>query len=399
MRGPRALLLLFGAGVFVGAAVGLAAGSAWSTSRVEALRGELAAARDAARRAEDDLRAAREEARRPGSRSRVQAGGGAEPAAEAAAESSVPPAGEADAGAAGAVAAPDPEARAARVRALVAAQPLWFERGNGDAALAALRELAALVPEGRDAAMQLALAVNADVSGEGRLGLSDVSFYTGLADPAIRGLMDWALVRSETPAEFRVMAAYSLPWTQDPATTRARFAEALTSERSPIVQRALVANLGRLRDPEAERLLGALLVDMSQDGPLRAQVAAELATTADEGIVRALEIAAEKDADPAVRDAARAALVARDPPATGFLVTGTLPSSQAAAAGLRAGDVLVSYDGAATRTVDALREAAGAAEGRESVEIVVVRDGRELRLSVRPGQLGVFGRGVEAREE
>jgi hypothetical protein len=394
MRGRGALLLLFGAGAFVGAAVGVAVGTAWSQARLEVARDELAAAREAAQRLEAELREA--ESRRGPERSRVQApttaADGGEPAAvpTAAAPATSDVADDGDAS--------TPEQRAARVRELIASQPVWFERGDGDAALAALRELAALVPEGREAAMQLALAINADVRGEGRLELSDVTFYTGLADRNVRALMGWAIAREETPAEFRVMAAYSLPWTQDAAQTREQFAEALRTEKSAQVQQALVANLGRLRDPEAERLLGGILADPSRDGALRAQVAAQLATTTDEGIVRALEIAAEKDGDAQVRDAARAALVARDPPASGYLVTGTLPESQAAAAGLRAGDVLVSYDGQSTRTLEALREAATAAEGRETVDVIVIRDGEEVRMSVRPGRLGVFGRAVQADE-
>jgi len=94
-----------------------------------------------------------------------------------------------------------------------------------------------------------------------------------------------------------------------------------------------------------------------------------------------------------VRAAATAALVLRDPPATGYLVTGTLPSSQAEAAGLRAGDVLVTYDWRPVPDGDSLRAAATDAGGAATVRVVVVRDGAEIEVDLRPGRLGVFGRG------
>ncbi len=394
MRGPKALMLLFGAGVFVGAALGLIVASSWSVSRLESLRGELRLARDAAARARSASELPPQRPPPVVGRSRVRA---ADVASPGVAGSDAPAAvGARPSAATGEL--PDGAARAARVADLVAARPRWFEHGAGDEALAALRELSALVPEGREAAMALALAINADVSGEGRLQLSDVAFYSGLGDPAVKELMDWALVRDETPPGFRVIAAYSLPWTQDASRTLSQFAGALRSERASEVQRALVANLGRLRDPAAERLLGGILADTGRAAALRAAAAAELATTADEGLVRVLETAARSDEDAAVRDAARAALIARDPPATGYLVTGTLPDSQAAAAGLRVGDVLVSYDGRAIPTADALQTAASAVDGRAAVPVVVVRDGSEVTVLVRGGRLGVFGRGVVASE-
>ncbi len=293
---------------------------------------------------------------------------------------------------------PGPEERARRIDELRAAVPVWFEQGDGTAAVAALRELAGMVPEGREAAMEVALLINEDVSGEGKLNLSDVEFYGGLGDPNVRALMDWALERPESPPGFRVIAAYSLPWTQAPDQTLAQFGSALSVEADVSVQRALVANIGRLNSPEAQRLLGGILADPDRDASLRASAATELATTEDPMLVQAIEAAAASDAEPAVRDAARAALVLRNPPATGYLVTGTVPQSQAAAAGLRAGDVLVSYNGTPTVNVEALRTASAQAEGQDEVRVVVVRDGEEVEVLLRPGRLGVYGRAVEAAE-
>ncbi len=292
-----------------------------------------------------------------------------------------------------------PEERQARVDELRAQMPNWFDRGDGKSALAALRELAAIVPEGREAAMQLALDINNDVNGDGKLGLSDVVFYTGLGHPAVVGLLDWALERGDTPSDFRVMAAYGLPWTQSPAETLEQFGRALNGEQNVDVQRALLANLGRMKSPESQRMLSDFFADANKDAAVRGMIAMQLATTDDPGVLRTIETAAASDEDAGVRAAAKAALVLRDPPATGYLVTGTLPSSQAEAAGLRAGDVLVTYDGRPVPDGDSLRAAASEAGGADTVRVVVVRDGREVEVDLRPGRLGVFGRGVEAAEK
>ena len=75
------------------------------------------------------------------------------------------------------------------------------------------------------------------------------------------------------------------------------------------------------------------------------------------------------------------------------------PDSQGEAAGLRAGDIVVSYGGRETTTRQALRDATGSAVGDEPVPVVVVRDGGTVTLHVRPGSLGVYGRPVAARRD
>jgi len=396
MAKPLTLVMVFAAGAVLGLSTGWMlrrSADIDEVARADRARAGLESAE--LRRLVDELR---EELRARASRPRVEAQGVPESVAVVAQPGGTEPPDEPSEAVSTELGTAEKESRIAALRAET---PLWMERGDGEAAVAALRELAAIVPEGREAAMELALLINADVSGEGKLRLSDVQFYGGLGDPAVKSLMDWALVRPETPSGFRVLAAYSLPWVQAPSKTLEQFGRALGGETSPDVQRALVANLGRLKSPEAERLLGEILTDVNRDASLRAQVAEGLSTTSDEGLVRALEIAAEGDEDARVRDAARAALVARNPPASGYLVTGTLPESQAAAAGLRAGDVLVSYDGRETRSVQALQEASAEATGAgaETVTVVVVRGDQEVTLQLRPGRLGIYGRAVEATQK
>ncbi len=289
----------------------------------------------------------------------------------------------------------EPEARARLAGEIAARAEAAFDKGTGAEVLEALKELAAIVPEGRAAAMELALRVNSDVEGENRLGLNRVNFYMSLGAPAMRDLMNWAL-ENPSPADFRVMTAYSLVWTQPADETIRKYSAALAAEQDENVQRALVGNLAFLKEPAAMQALSDIFLDASRDARLRALVAPELAASADPAVAAALENAARGDSDERVRSAAAVALVVRDPPASGYLVTGTLPDSQAAEAGVKSGDILVSYGGRPTRTLEALREAAAGAAGQEKVPVVVMREGREVTLYLRPGRMGVFGREVRA---
>jgi hypothetical protein len=294
---------------------------------------------------------------------------------------------------------PDRGERLARIAEIRGKVDRWFEDGKGKEALAALKELAALVPEGREAAMELAVKINQDVNGEGKLKLSQMVFYTNLGTPEIKGLFSWSLANPSSLADFRTMAAYSLPWTQSPEETVKQFSKALRGEKDVGVQRALVWNLSRMRKAEGVAALREVLTDTDRDSSLRAQVATELAMSDDPDVTRDLESLALSDPDLRVRDAAKAAMAMRDPPASGFMITGTVPKSQAEAAGMKAGDILISYNGKATKSLTALRAAATDAGEEDEVPVVVMRGGQEVTLYMRPGQMGVFGRDVKAKDD
>lgn len=288
----------------------------------------------------------------------------------------------------------DAEHRLRRIRELETTVDGWFARHEGDKALAALKELAALAPEGRDAAMSLAVRINEDVNGDGRLGLSMMVFYTSLGDPAVRDLMTWSLENPSTP-EFRAMSAYSLPWTLPPEETISRFSKTLDTERNLDVQRALVWNLARMKNAKADAALLEMLKDPEHAAGVRAFVAMEIADGKNPAIEETLRDLSISEPDTEVRAAAETALRILKPPATGFLVTGTVPGSQAAVAGLAAGDILVSYGGRAIESLDQLRAAADQAGGSEAVDVVVVRGHERVTLRLRPGKMGVYGREVK----
>jgi hypothetical protein len=78
-----------------------------------------------------------------------------------------------------------------------------------------------------------------------------------------------------------------------------------------------------------------------------------------------------------------------DPPATGVMVTGVGPDSQAAQAGILLGDVIVSYGGRAVPDLEALNGAKESFEGAEQVELVLAGPGGERTVLLRPGPIGV----------
>jgi CHAT domain-containing protein/tetratricopeptide (TPR) repeat protein len=80
---------------------------------------------------------------------------------------------------------------------------------------------------------------------------------------------------------------------------------------------------------------------------------------------------------------------APSPPAHGVLLTQVVPGSNAAQAGLRANDVLLTFAGQELSKPDDLPVAMSKARGAERIPVEVWRAGKTLSLTVLPGQLGV----------
>jgi S1-C subfamily serine protease len=68
----------------------------------------------------------------------------------------------------------------------------------------------------------------------------------------------------------------------------------------------------------------------------------------------------------------------------GVAIKDVLPGSAAAAAGLKAGDRLLTLDGRWTDTLEDLYTAAGYVKAGTTVKVVVQRGGKEIELSVKP---------------
>ena len=76
---------------------------------------------------------------------------------------------------------------------------------SGQVELVLSQGVAALVPEGREAAMALTVRMNKDVNGAGKLKLSQMSFYGSLGDPAVKSLMQWSL-ENPSVTDFRAIS-------------------------------------------------------------------------------------------------------------------------------------------------------------------------------------------------
>jgi hypothetical protein len=376
-----------GALLFVaGGAIGFALAPRGDPSAVELVRQERDAAKVRADRAEADLATARESRTRRHDATELPKGAVAPDSREPFEDPKK---------AAAAPAKPDalsPEARTKRLNEIRGALAGYFAAHDGEKALAALKELAALGPEARDDAMKLALDINKDVQGAGTLRLPMQTFYTGLGDPAIRELMYWSLEnQASSSADFRVMSAWSLPWAPGSIDdTIARFEGALARESDHAVQNAIVRNLGDINSPKAEAVLVRVLGDGTRDAALLGDAAMALSTSEDAAAQRAIAAVAAADAsNQRVQTALKLSQIIQEPPATGCLVVQTTPDGTAEVAGIRPADLIVAYNGRAVASEGDLRNEVKGAAGAESVPVLVIRDGREQTIQVKAGRLGL----------
>jgi hypothetical protein len=281
--------------------------------------------------------------------------------------------------------APAPADRAAIVEELVAAARAAVGRGDGAAALAAVRALASALPEGGPPAMALVAEIAEDREA---LRVGDAAWVGFLGDPAVTGLLARSLGRP-SPEAFREIAADSLPSLLPPEALIACFAEALRTEEDEDVQRSMVEGLAALSLPGAEAVLAELLGDARVPTPVRVRIATHLSLSGQPEAAAALRAAAE-GAPPALAAGIRAALSAKELPEGGFLVTGFVGGTLESR-GLEVGDLLLSYDGrpAAEGLDAAVRDAL---ERDGFVKVEVLRGGTRRTLEVRPGWLGLIGR-------
>jgi hypothetical protein len=381
----------------LGAAAGWLAAPRGDEASVEALRAERDAAASRAARSEAELATARGVPRRQ--RDPAMEPAGAIPEGTRAAFDAP----KAPAASVAAPAASPSGPAAARAALATARQDLQkaLAANDGEKALALLKKIAGLardLPEARDDAMKLALDINRDVQAGGDLGLNVQVFYTGLGDPGIRDLMLWSLEnQGASPADFRVLSVWSIPWAMPPEDAIARLDAALGVETEGSVLSAIVRNLAEMNTPKAHTAVAAVLADPARDVSIRADAALALATSRDPAVQRALEEAASASDDPRFADALRVSMVLREPPAAGCLVVSTRADGAAKAAGMRAGDLILSYNGRVVPGDGDLRREIAAVADAEAVPVVVLRDGGEVTLQVRPGTLGITPKAVRPK--
>ena len=95
-------------------------------------------------------------------------------------------------------------------------------------------------------------------------------------------------------------------------------------------------------------------------------------------------------AAPAVgQEAADVETLLDNPPATGLLVSSVVDETAAKLAGVKPGDVIVSYGGTAVTSIEGLGKAKEAHAGKEAVEMRAVRGDKVIVFSIAPGQIGI----------
>jgi membrane-associated protease RseP (regulator of RpoE activity) len=75
-------------------------------------------------------------------------------------------------------------------------------------------------------------------------------------------------------------------------------------------------------------------------------------------------------------------------PGSGVLITRVEPNSPAQKAGLKSGDVITEFNGVKVTTPDQVRDALDEVKDGSSVEMTVLRHGKEEKISVTPEQFG-----------
>lgn len=286
---------------------------------------------------------------------------------------------------------PPPQAPSGAVAKLALAAREAIDRRDGVAALAAVRELAAIVPEGQVPAMSLAVEIYAAEN----LGIGDASWSGFLSSPAMTSLLAGAIGKP-SPEGFRELAAEVLPDLAPRETVAPLFREALKSEKDEDVARAMVEGLIRFAEAEDDPALLEILADGKLPVPVRVQVATHLSLSTHPKVRTAL-VAAAEGAPAALAAGIKALLAPAKEGKSGFLVAGFVDGSLRLR-GIEVGDLLLTYDGQPAE--DGLNAAIGAALGREgTVKVELLRSGATQTVDMKPGWPGLIGRIVHVVEE
>ncbi|MBI2921324.1 MAG: PDZ domain-containing protein [Planctomycetes bacterium] len=284
-----------------------------------------------------------------------------------------------------------------RAKQLMKDIPTLLEKKDGRTLLRLMRELAALGEPGYAAALKIAEVLTRDAErGKGEFGVPAPQIYNAFRGPLIP-MLAWALTHPGDASEWmRQHAVGPVMWAED-LDPRALFLEALQSETSAQVASSMAGALGELaRGDDADALAAAALAQAGRPGVLSSIVDA-LAGLGSPEASRALNALAAST-DPAVRAEAQFAKTRTDPPAPGILISGIVEKSQAEAAGLRRGDLIVAYNGESVGSFDALRQNVEKTSPDQLVPILVWRDGQSVPMQIRGNKIGIYGDAVVPRD-
>jgi hypothetical protein len=224
---------------------------------------------------------------------------------------------------------------------------------------------------------------------ENMLGLSGRE-YTDLLTPDLRNFV-LETGGENVPGTVLQSVLNGLP--RDTSKTREEKANLLKSVLEKAtdkdVQKAAIESLQWV-DPVAA---APIMLDMARNGGLdsdvRVSAVEALPDKIDADTANALQVL-KNDADPKVAEAAKIAEMKSNPPVSGYLVTTVTAQGQAKTAGMRAGDIITSYNNQAI-TNGNLWQLQNSIADNATGPVVVYRNGLKLTYYIKKGRLGVDG--------
>ncbi len=197
---------------------------------------------------------------------------------------------------------------------------------------------------------------------------------------------------------FKINALYGLEWrANEPAADRAKLAgDALMNSQGYTAQAAIQA-LSGIPDPSSTRYLSDYLSKNADNAEARKTAIQVLAQKNTPEGWAAIDKAAASDSDESVREAAKQASLVRNPKATGVMITWVDANGQGALAGIKVGDIMISYNGKVIKQLSDINEAKKSVAAGESAPVKIVRGETTLELTLASGMIGINGTAVTAK--
>ncbi|KAA0213184.1 hypothetical protein EDM80_08490 [bacterium] len=277
-----------------------------------------------------------------------------------------------------------------------------FEGKDKQGVMKAMADLQKLGPSAYDKCIELWLLAAEDFGtgenwgkGANTLGLNFQEYVSLISNFE---LVKYGVTDPKVNEAFRINSLYGLPWwTGEPTSQRAKLAGDALLNSSGYTSVAAIEALKDIPDPASVRYLSDYLGKNADNADGRRQAITVLAQKNTPEAWAAIEKAAASDRDERVREAARQAQLTRDPKATGVMITWVDANGQGALAGIRVGDIMVSYNGRATKTLGDVNEAKKTVAEGASAPVKIVRGEETLELTLAPGQIGINGVSVTAK--
>lgn len=291
---------------------------------------------------------------------------------------------------------------AARIVELDAAFNTAFTGKDKKAAMQALWDLQKLGPKGYDKSIEVWKKMAEDFGldpwgeGPGEMGLNMQEYVSLISN---FGLIEYGLTNPDVDSSFRIAGIYGLPWwSNEDSAKRAELAGNALLRGSGYESVAAVEALKDINDPSSARYLADYVTSNSDNPAARKAAVMVLAQKNTEVAWAAIKDAAESDPDESVKQAAQGAMQLKDPAVAGVLINFVADESQAALAGIKLGDIMTHYNGVRIKTLNDINTAKADVEPGQNVQVVVHREGKDVTLTLGPGQIGINGVAVTPKE-